>query len=121
MDRIPNEILIEICRHLCPHCYKPTLEGQDVSNLVTQLFRGMAFDDLDLVKHFVFQNYYSKCLSPLQDALAKLCRVSKDISRLATPILYHCLSEARGTRFGAVRFLETIGNRPELATCVRSF
>ncbi|KAK3994441.1 hypothetical protein QBC44DRAFT_322683 [Cladorrhinum sp. PSN332] len=120
METIPPEIFIDICRHLCPHCYKPALQGQDLTEIAQNLFYGDAPEWLDLMKYSFLANHYKerRCL---QDSLAKLCRVSKSISRLATPILYHSLDESRGTVPGTLRFLETIGNNPELAACVRSF
>ncbi|KAK4452737.1 hypothetical protein QBC34DRAFT_377234 [Podospora aff. communis PSN243] len=58
---------------------------------------------------------------PHKPSLAALCRVSRHISWLATPILYHSLDGGRVYMFETLRFLRTVFERRDLAAHVRVF
>ncbi|KAM7202957.1 hypothetical protein V8F20_004204 [Naviculisporaceae sp. PSN 640] len=123
MDKLPTEILLEICRLLCPHCCKDD-KGQGVQEMLRtskKMFSSVkgekGYDEM--VTYMA--NTHLREQAESQAALAHLCLVSKSFNSIATPFLYHCLSEGRGSYKRTVHFLSVIGSNPDLASNVRSF
>lgn len=90
--RLPLEIQRAICAELCVHC------GYSDWDLSVEFF--------DEMKGWI-SNY---------EDLANLSRVSHILQALAQPFLYHIFPSRQ-----AGRFLRTIFERPDLASCVKIF
>ncbi|KAF5004140.1 hypothetical protein FDECE_9354 [Fusarium decemcellulare] len=99
---LPNEIVSEICEYLCFHC----VHGPGVS-CEWAAFDGETGSAID------FDVIYPPC----KQTLAWLCRTSRRMNQVASPILYGFFIEPSfmWTRQQGIKFLHTICHRPDLA------
>ncbi|KAI0548123.1 hypothetical protein F4679DRAFT_552037 [Xylaria curta] len=91
MERLPTELIVEICSYLCPHCC-PCPDAENLLHAATTSSRS---------------------------ALLNLCLTSSRLRAIAQPILYHHIHILNENVKSCEDLLNTMIHRPDLARAVR--